>query len=104
MRANQARYRTATMARVLGVSLSGFYAWRDREPSRRRQGDDVLKACISNIHQRSRGTYGAPRIHAELAEDGVHVGCKRVARLDPRAWLADVLVRIAELPHIREHE
>ena len=45
MRANQARYRTATMARMLGVSLSGFHAWRDCEPSRRRQYDDVLKVC-----------------------------------------------------------
>ena len=95
MRANQARYRTATMARVLGVSLSGFYAWRDREPSRRRQSDDVLKACIGNIHQRSRGTYGAPRIHAELAEDGVHVGRKRVARLMREMGLAGISRRKA---------
>jgi len=95
MRANQACYRTATMARMLGVSLSGFYAWRDREPSRRRQCDDVLKACISNIHQRSRGTYGAPRIHAELAEDGVHVGRKRVARLMREMGLAGISRRKA---------
>ena len=88
MRANQARYRIATLARVLGVSPSGFYAWRDREPSRRRPSDDVLKACIGNIHERSRGTYGVPRIHAELAEDGVHVGRKRVARLMREMGLA----------------
>ena len=90
MRANQAFYCIATMARVLGVSPSGFYAWRDREPSRRRQCDDVLKACIGNIHQRSRGTYGAPRIHAELAEDGVHVARKRVARLMREMGLAGI--------------
>ena len=90
MRANQAFYCIATMARVLGVSPSGFYAWRDREPSRRRQCDAVLKACIGNIHQRSRGTYGAPRIHAELAEDGVHVARKRVARLMREMGLAGI--------------
>ena len=54
MRANQARYRIATMARMLGVSPSGFYAWRDREPSQHRQSDDVLKACIGNIVGRKR--------------------------------------------------
>lgn len=81
MRANQAKYSIATMARILGVSPSGFHAWRDREPSNRAQSDDVLKASISTIHKRSRGTYGAPRVHAELAEDGVQVGRKRVARL-----------------------
>ena len=81
MKANQARFPIATMARLLGVSPSGFYAWRDREPSQRQQYDEVLKACIGNIHQRSRGTYGAPRVHAELAAGGVHVGRKRVARL-----------------------
>ena len=81
MRANQARYPVAKAARLLGVSPSGFYAWRDREPSPRQQYDEVLKACIGNIHQRSRGTYGALRVHAELAAGGVHVGRKRVARL-----------------------
>ena len=78
------------MACRLGVSPCGFYAWRDREPSRRRQCDDVLKACVGNIHQRSRGTYGAPRIHAELAADGVHVARKRVARLTREMGLAGI--------------
>ena len=75
MRANPARSRIATMARVLGVCPSGLPAWRAREPSRRQQGDEALKARIGPIDQRSRGTYGAPRIHAELAADGVRVGC-----------------------------
>ena len=77
MRANQARSRIATMARVLGVSPSGFHAWRAREPSRHQQGGEALKARIGLIHPRSRGTCGAPRIHAELAADGVRVGHKR---------------------------
>ena len=54
MRANQARYRIATMARMLGVCPSGFYAWRDCEASQRRPSDDVLKASIGNIVGRKR--------------------------------------------------
>ena len=69
------------MCRVLGVSTSGYYAWRKRQPSRRAQADQKLLKRIRTIHERSKGTYGAPRIHAELAEAGVHVSRKRVARL-----------------------
>ena len=58
MRANQARFPIAKVARLLGVSPSGYYAWRDRELSPRKQYDAFLKACISNIHHQSRGTYG----------------------------------------------
>ena len=93
MRANQARFSIARMARVLGVSPSGFHAWREREPSKRAQSDEVLKACIGDIHQRSRGTYGAPRIHAELAEDGIRVARKRVARLMREMGLVGVCRR-----------
>ena len=90
MRANQAKFSIVKMARILGVSPSGFHAWRDREPSRRSQSDDLLKVCIRNIHARSRGTYGTPRIHAELGEDGVRVGRKRIARLMREMGLAGV--------------
>ena len=68
MRANQARSRIATMARVLGVSPSGFPAWRAREPSWRRQDDEALKARIGPIHQRSRDTCGAPRIQGKITK------------------------------------
>ena len=67
MSANQARFRIATMARVLGVSPSGYYAWRRRGPSARAQADADLTVRVSAIHARSRGTYGAPRIQAELS-------------------------------------
>ena len=79
MSANQARFRVATMARVLGVSPSGYYAWRRRPPSARARADAELRARVQAIHGRSRGTYGAPRIHAELTEGGVAVSRKRVA-------------------------
>lgn len=81
MRTNQAVHRVATMCRVLGVSPSGFYGWRWRPPAARAQADAGLSEKIRAIHERSRGTYGVPRVHAELAAEGIHVGRKRVARL-----------------------
>jgi putative transposase len=69
------------MCRVLGVSASGYYARLQRRPSARSRSDAALSERIAAIHQRSRGTYGAPRIHVELAEEGTRVGRKRVARL-----------------------
>ena len=65
---------------VLGVSPSGFYAWCRRGRSAREESDEALSARVRAIHQRSRGTYGAPRIHAELAAEGTPVSRKRVAR------------------------
>ena len=78
---NQANYPIATMCRLLGVSASGYYAWRDRRPSARAAADAALLARIKAIHAASRRTYGVPRIHAELAAAGIFVGRKRVARL-----------------------
>jgi putative transposase len=69
------------MCRVLEVSPSGYYAWRHRGPSARAQQDAQLSRQIQSIHMRSRGTYGVPRVHAELAEEETRVGRKRVARL-----------------------
>jgi putative transposase len=87
---NQATYPTATMCRLLGVSSSGYYAWRKRTASRRAQTDAVLLSQIRAAHCASYGTYGAPRIHAELKENGVRVGRKRVARLMSTAGLVGV--------------
>ena len=72
----------AIMCRLLGVSSSGYYAWRQRVPSRRHKEDEMLKEHIMRIHRLSRGTYGAPRIHAELRDvHNIRCGKKRVARL-----------------------
>ena len=90
MSAHQAEFRIATMARVLGVSTSGYYAWRRRPPSVRAQADVDLTARVEEIHTRSRGTYGTPRIHAELAEAGVAVSRKRVARVMRAAGISGV--------------
>jgi transposase InsO family protein len=69
------------MARLLRVSTSGYYGWLAREPSAHACSDAQLLARIRTLHASSRGTYGAPRIHAQLAREGVHVARKRVARL-----------------------
>jgi len=87
VKANRANFAIATQCRVLGVSASGYYAWMLRPPSARRVIDAVLLERIRAIHQKSRGTYGAPRIHAELVDEGWHIGRKRVARLMCEAGL-----------------
>jgi putative transposase len=81
VKVHQAAHRIATMCRVLGVSASGYYAWQCRPPSARAVKDAELTKKIHTIHLESRGTYGAPRIHAELKAQGIRLGRKRVARL-----------------------
>jgi len=75
------------MCRVLGVSRSGYYAWRKRPPSKRDRKDAMLTKRIRQIHENSRGTYGSPRVHAALQAEGIRVGKKRVARLMKEAGL-----------------
>jgi putative transposase len=87
MRAYQAQYSVRRMGRLLGVSPSGYYAWARRPASKRAQADERLLVEIRSIHQRSRGTYGAPRVHAELRAQGTAVSRKRVARLMREAGL-----------------
>ena len=90
MRTNQAVHPIRVMAHVLDVSASGFYDWRDRQPSGRQRSDAALLRRIRTIHAVSHGTYGAPRVHAQLRADGVQVGRKRVARLMRGARIAGV--------------
>ena len=78
------------MCRVLGASPSGYYAWSRRGPSARSVADAALTQEIRRAHARGRGTYGAPRVHAELREAGVHVGRKRIARLMRADGLAGI--------------
>jgi len=90
VKVHQAEHRVATMCRVLGVSTSGYYAWRSRLLSTRAREDAVLRQRIEVIHAVSRGTYGAPRVHVELTTQQAHVGRKRVARLMRAAGLRGV--------------
>jgi putative transposase len=92
--AEQTNYPVAVMCRVLGVNRTGFHNWERRAPSDRALSDAWLTEKITQIHDRSRRVYGAPRIHAELRlEHTVHVGRKRVARLMKAAGIAGVTPR-----------
>jgi putative transposase len=94
VKANQATHSVGTMCRVLKISRSGYYAWCDRPMSARARRDLWLTEKIEEIHRRSRGVYGSPMIHAELADDyGVRVGRKRVARLMREAGLRGASLR-----------
>ena len=84
----------AVVCRVLKVSRSGYYDWQVRPPSARSLADAELTATIVAVHQMSRCTYGAPRVHAELRLGlGLACGRKRVARLMRSAGLAGVCHR-----------
>ena len=87
MSANQARFPTATMARVLGVSEAGYHAWRKRPPCQQEVADSKLLQRVRTIHASSRETYRAPRVHAELGTGGERHGRKRIARLMRAAGL-----------------
>ncbi len=104
----KANHAVVMLCRVLGVSSSGYDAWRTRRPSIRAQEDAVLTGRIVRIHQQSRAMYGAPRIQAELAANGMRVarlmraagvvGCHRrsmavTTRRDPRSLPAPDRVR-----------
>jgi transposase InsO family protein len=79
--AQEVAFPVGTMCRVLGVTRSGFYAWKKRPKPARVKADAQLAVTIAAVHQRSRKVYGSPRVHEELKARGVRVGRKRVARL-----------------------
>jgi putative transposase len=79
--AEKATYPVSMLCRVLKVSRSGYYDWRDRPPSKRDRENADLIEQIREIHHRSRETYGYPRVHAELRALAVRCSRKRVARL-----------------------
>ncbi len=90
MKANQAEFPIATMCRVLGVSTSGYYAWAKRGPSARQRADAALSERLRRFHGLSRRTYGAPRLHRDVFDDGWRVGQKRIARLMRQAGIRGV--------------
>jgi len=87
VRAHRATHTVRALCHVLEVSASGYYAWLVRPASQRARTDADLSDRIRAIHARSRGTYGVPRVHAELTEEKIAVGRKRVARLMRAAGL-----------------
>ncbi len=92
--AERARFPIIFMCSRLGVARSGFYAWRTRPPCSRSIADAQLSVTIRQIHTGSRGTYGVPRVHAELLDlHALRCGRKRVARLMRAAGLVGVCRR-----------
>ena len=102
MSENRAGYPIAVMCRILGVSPSGYYAWVKRPTSARALMDAGLTAKICAAHAASKGTYGAPRLRIDLAEAGIRVSRKRVARLMRRAGLAGVSRRRSTVTTVRD--
>jgi len=78
---HQSKYRVELQCCVLGVSRSGYYAWRERQQKGENRSYQVLIEHIRRIHRKSRCTYGSPRIYAELRAEGKVINHKRVARL-----------------------
>lgn len=77
----QQGFSVVTMCRVLGVSKSGYYSWKNRKPSVRKLEDERLKVAIKAAHERGRGTYGPEKIHDEPVDvEKVKVGIKRLRR------------------------
>lgn len=91
--AKKSQHPVSLLCGVLGVSRAGYYAWKDRSPSPRAMRDAQLSEQIAEIHDESQGTYGWPRIHAELRHRGVRASRKRVARLMRRAGLSGMVRR-----------
>jgi putative transposase len=89
--AEKASYPISVLCRVLKVSRSGYYDWKDRPPSKRERENATLMEKIQEVHYRSRRTYGYPRVHAELRTLGVRCSRKRVARLMRKAGLQGCL-------------
>ena len=102
MSVNRARYPIAVMCRILGVSPSGYYAWVKRPVCARALMDTALTAEIRAAHAASKDTYGAPRLQIDLAEAGIRVSRKRVARLMRNAGLAGVSRRKGTVTTVRD--
>ena len=77
----RSHHSVSRLARVLGVTAAGYHAWKKRTPCARRLEAERLKERIGYHFEASRGTYGAPRLLDDLADEGIRVSRKRVARL-----------------------
>jgi transposase InsO family protein len=98
MAAHRQAFPIRRLCAVLGVSPSGYYAWRRRTPSARSRADAVLELHIRAIYAESQQTYGSPRVHAELQGRGFQCGRNRVARLMRLAHLRARSKRRARVP------
>ena len=90
----------AKACELMEVSRSAYYQWQRHQPSRREIDDQTLGERIAEIHKKSRGVYGCPRVHAQLRRDGFHVSRKRVARIMAARGLAG-RCKVVEAHHHR---
>jgi len=79
--AERANHAVATLCRVVGASVSGFYAWLRAIPATRAEAEVELRRHIGRVFAAGRRVYGSPRIHAELRREGRRHSRRRVARL-----------------------
>jgi putative transposase len=86
----RSHHSVSRLARVLGVTAAGYHAWRKRVPCARRLEDERLKGRIAHHFEASHGTYGAPRLLDDLADEGIRVSRKRVARLMRELGIAGI--------------
>jgi putative transposase len=100
--AEKATWPIVVMCAVLKVSASGFYAWLKREPSNHDKKDQRLKVLIGESFERSRKTYGSPRVHADLADE--HIGRNRVIRLMQQEKLVARVRRRYRSTTMSEHD
>lgn len=102
--AEKASYPIRILCRVLQVSRSGYYAWRTRMPSARDLEDERLRPKVVEAFKTGRGTYGSPRVHAELLDQGFEVGRKRIARLMREMGLQGVSPRKFRVTTDSDHD
>lgn len=93
IKANQAKFSIRRMCRLIGVSHSGFYAWKSRKESKRDQMNRMLSIKILEFYDRSHGTYGAIRIFRDFLDLGTKVSKNRIARLMKKLQIAGVTRR-----------
>jgi putative transposase len=102
--AKMAVFPITVLCRVLDLSRAAFYAWVDRPPSPHTVEDRRLAILVREAFERSRRTYGSPRVHAELAAQGVFVSKKRVARIMRQEGLRARVRRRYKCTTMSEHD
>ena len=102
--AEKVLYPMRILCRVLGVSRSGYYAWRTRKPSARMLEDERLRPQVVSAFKTGRGTYGSPRVRGELVDQGFEIGRKRVARLMREMGLQGVTPRRFRVTTDSDHD
>ena len=102
--AENASLGVSRLAKTLGVSRGGFYAWQTRGPSRRAVEDDRLRVLVKEAHLLGRRNYGSPRVHKALARQQVFISRKRVIRLMQQDGLVGRTRRRYRCTTMSDHE